>query len=111
LDGQSEGVFSLDGPNELLTVSTNFSGTLHMKDIHEVLTLKELELSRLEIEVEALRVVAPLLSDDKEVGNDNKPTLARSTARSRRIPVSQAVNANSRPAHAAESEDKAQGWP
>jgi hypothetical protein len=81
-----------------------------MKDIHEVLGLKELELSRLEIEVEALRVVAPLLSDDKEVGNE-KPTSARSTTRSQRIQVSQAVNANSRPAHAAESEDRAQGWP
>ena len=82
-----------------------------MKDIHEVLRLKELELSRLEIEVEALRVVAPLLSDDKEVGNDNEATSARSTARSQRIQVPQAVNANPRPAHAAESEDRPQGWP
>ena len=82
-----------------------------MKDIYELLRQKELQMSRLEIEVEALRVVAPLLSDDKEVGNDNKPTSARSTARSQRIQVSQAVNANSRPTHAAESEDRAQGWP
>jgi len=82
-----------------------------MKDIHEVLRLKELELSRLEIEVEALRVVAPLLSDDKEVGNDNKATSARSTTRAQRIQVSQAVNANIRPAHAAEWDNKAQGWP
>jgi len=36
-----------------------------MKDVYDVLRQKELELSRLEIEVEALRVVAPLLSDDK----------------------------------------------
>ena len=46
-----------------------------MKDIYEVLRQKELQVSRLEIEVEALRVVAPLLSDDEQVGNDNKPTL------------------------------------
>jgi hypothetical protein len=80
-----------------------------MKDIHEVLRLKELDLSRLEIEVQALRVVAPLLSDEEQVGNDNKPTSARSTVWSQHIQVPQAVNANPRPAHAAESEDRAQG--
>ena len=47
-----------------------------MKNVYEVLRQKELELSRLEKEVEALRVAAPLLSEDKEAGNDNKPTLA-----------------------------------
>ena len=82
-----------------------------MRDVYDVLRQKELELSRLEIEVGVLRVVAPLLSDDKEVGNDNKPTSARSTARSQRIQVSQAVNANPRPAQAAEWADKTQGWP
>ena len=51
-----------------------------MKNVYEVLRQKELELSRLEKEVEALRVAAPLLSEDKEAGNDNKPTLATSTA-------------------------------
>ena len=81
-----------------------------MKSVYEVLREKELELSRLLIEVEALRVAAPLLSDDKEVGNDNKPTSARSTAP---IRVAQAVNANPQPAHAyaAEWEDRPQGWP
>ena len=82
-----------------------------MRDVYDVLRQKELELSRLEIEVEALRVVAPLLADDNEGGNDNKPTSARSTARSQVLRVPQAVNANPQPAHAAESEDKAQGWP
>ncbi len=47
-----------------------------MKNVYEVLRQKELELSRLEKEVEALRVAAPLLSEDKEAGKDNKPTLA-----------------------------------
>ena len=37
-----------------------------MKNVYEVLRQKELELARLEKEVEALRVAAPLLSDDKE---------------------------------------------
>jgi len=34
-----------------------------MKNVYEVLRQKELELARLEKEVEALRVAAPLLSD------------------------------------------------
>jgi len=37
-----------------------------MKNVHEVLRQKELEVSRLEKEVEALRVAAPLLSEDGE---------------------------------------------
>jgi hypothetical protein len=46
-----------------------------MKNVYEVLRQKELEMSRLEKEVEALRVAAPLLSDDKDsVGDmDHKP--------------------------------------
>lgn len=67
-------------------------------------------LCRIDHDSEALRVVAPLLSDDTEVGNENKPTSARSIARPRRIQVSQAENVNSRPAQA-ESEDRAQGGP
>jgi hypothetical protein len=37
-----------------------------MKNIYEVLRQKELQISQLEKEVEALRVVAPLLSEDKQ---------------------------------------------
>ena len=48
-----------------------------MKDVYAVLRQKELEVSRLEEEVEALRVVAPLLSEDGEAENDNQPTLPR----------------------------------
>ena len=36
-----------------------------MKNVYEVLRQKELELTRLEKEVEALRVAAPLLSKKK----------------------------------------------
>jgi hypothetical protein len=48
-----------------------------MKDVYEVLRQKELEKSRLENEVEALRVVAPILSEDGEAENNNQPTLPR----------------------------------
>ncbi len=46
-----------------------------MKNVYEVLRQKELELARLEKEVEALRVAAPLLSDDKDAaeGNESAP--------------------------------------
>jgi hypothetical protein len=46
-----------------------------MKNVYEVLRQKELEVSRLEKEVEALRVAAPLLSEDGEAENDHQPTL------------------------------------
>jgi hypothetical protein len=39
-----------------------------MKNVYEVLRQKEMELTRLEKEVEALRLVAPLLSEEKENG-------------------------------------------
>jgi hypothetical protein len=47
-----------------------------MKDVYAVLRQKEIEKSRLENEVGALRVVAPLLQDG-EAENDNQPTLLR----------------------------------
>ena len=71
-----------------------------MRDVYEVLRQKELEVSRLENEVEALRVAAPLLSEDGEAGNDNKPRLASSTA----------VNAPPQPDHSGWG-DAAKRWP
>ena len=50
-----------------------------MKNVYEVLRQKELQISRLKKEVEALRVAVPLLSEDHD-GNENKPRLASSTA-------------------------------
>ena len=48
-----------------------------MKNVYEVLRQKEMELTRLEKEVEALRLVAPLLSEEKESLSDmGKPALA-----------------------------------
>jgi hypothetical protein len=86
-----------------------------MKNVYEVLRQKELELARLEKEVEALRVVAPLLSpeDGKEMGTDSpKPTLATSQAtQTLRIPQQAAVNQNPQPARTAAWEETAKRWP
>lgn len=88
-----------------------------MKNVYEVLRQKELELSRLEKEVEALRVAAPLLSDDKEAGSleatNSKPTLATATPAPQqpiRIPQPQ-VAAVQPSARAAGWEDSAKRWP
>lgn len=84
-----------------------------MKNVYEVLRQKELELARLEKEVEALRVVAPLLSDENAgLANDTpKPTLA-ATAVQQPIRIPQpAVNAAPQPARAAGWEDTAKRWP
>jgi hypothetical protein len=43
-----------------------------MRDVYEVLRQKELEVSKLKQEVEALRVAAPLLSDGEA---EDQPTL------------------------------------
>ena len=45
------------------------------KNVYEVLRQKELEVSRLEQEVEALRVVAPLLWVGEEAGRDSPQKL------------------------------------
>ena len=83
-----------------------------MKNVYEVLRQKELELSRLEKEVEALRVAAPLLSEDKEAGNDNKPTLTAATVAQQPIRIPQpAVNSAPQAARAAGWEDTAKRWP
>jgi hypothetical protein len=87
-----------------------------MKNVYEVLRQKELELSRLEKEVEALRVAAPLLSDEKEGASDiigNKPVLTTTVQQPIRIPQ-QAVAGGSpapQPARAAGWEDTAKRWP
>jgi len=50
-----------------------------MKDVYEVLRQKELEVSRLQKEVDALRVAAPLLKDVESEDHD-QPTGANSAA-------------------------------
>ena len=48
-----------------------------MKNVYEVLRQKEMELTRLEKEVEALRLVAPLLSEEKEMNSDMVKPMAQ----------------------------------
>lgn len=83
-----------------------------MKNVYEVLRQKELELTRLEKEVEALRVAAPLLSEEKEPAIEApKPTLTTAPPQQPiRIPaaVAQAVNTAPR---AAGWEEAAKRWP
>jgi len=87
-----------------------------MKNVYEVLRQKELELARLEKEVEALRVAAPLLSDEKEAVADTtiaKPTLTAAMPAAQRQPIripQPAVN-QTPTARAAGWEDTAKRWP
>lgn len=87
-----------------------------MKNVYEVLRQKELELARLEKEVEALRVAAPLLSD-VETSSDAmaaKPALAAiatpAPQQPLRIPQPQVAVAQPT-ARAAGWEDSAKRWP
>jgi hypothetical protein len=87
-----------------------------MKNVYEVLRQKELELARLEKEVEALRVAAPLLSDDKDVVSDTtpRPTLTAAAPAPQqpiRIPQPAAVAQAAPVARAAGWEDSAKRWP
>ena len=86
-----------------------------MKNVYEVLRQKEMELTRLEKEVEALRLVAPLLSEEKEgVTEMSKPALATAVngTQTARIPVATppAIPAP-QPVRAAGWDDTAKRWP
>lgn len=83
-----------------------------MKNVYEVLRQKELELARLEKEVEALRVAAPLLSDEKEpLAEAPKPTLAPTAPQQPiRIPAPVAAQAANAP-RATGWEDASKRWP
>ncbi len=70
-----------------------------MKNVYEVLRQKEVEKSRLEEEVEALRVAAPLLSEDREAEDDQQPTLLR------------AINATPQPDHSGWQDRGKKQWP
>jgi len=85
-----------------------------MKNVYEVLRQKEMELTRLEQEVEALRLVAPLLSEEKENLSDlPKPALA--TAVNGPQPTARVATPTTLPApqpvRAAGWEDTAKRWP
>ena len=82
-----------------------------MKDVYELLRQKELEISRLEIEVEALRVVAPLLSENQEVSHDDQPIATGSTTPSQSTRVPKAVNSHSTARARGEWKEKVKSWP
>ena len=82
-----------------------------MKDIYEVLRSKEHEMENLATEIEALRVVAPLLSDDGDSRNDRTPVSTRWTVPPRPLHVPKAVNADPQPEHAPEWKDRTVGFP
>ena len=82
-----------------------------MKNVYEVLRQKELELTRLEKEVEALRVAAPLLSDEKELAEAPKPSLTAAPQQPVRIPPVVAAQAVNAPTRVAGWEEATKRWP
>ncbi len=83
-----------------------------MKNVYEVLRQKELELTRLEKEVEALRVAAPLLSEEKESMMDApKPSLTAPSPQPVRIPPAVAAQTSQPQSRVAGWEDAAKRWP
>jgi hypothetical protein len=82
-----------------------------MKDIYEVLREKELDLSRVQAEVEALRTAAQLLAEDHELNDDGKTDATASTLPSRPIRVPQAVNASPQSAGSSRWEERDKSWP
>ena len=87
-----------------------------MKNVYEVLRQKEMELTRLEKEVEALRLVAPLLSEEKESLSEMvKPALATAVSgpqATTRIPVTTAATMPPpQPVRAVGWDDSAKRWP
>jgi hypothetical protein len=70
-----------------------------MKDVYAVLRQKEIEQSRLEKEVDALRIAAPLLLADGEAEDANQPTLPR------------AVNDTPQPDHSGWQDRGKKRWP
>ena len=91
----------------------NSAGAQAMKNVYEVLRQKEMELTRLEKEVEALRLVAPLLSEEKETGSEVKSVLptAVNAAQPTRMTVSAPAISAPQPVRAAGWEDTAKRWP
>jgi hypothetical protein len=80
-----------------------------MKDAYEILRLKETELSRVKAEVEALGIVAPLLSDEGELGADSTRPSTRWTPRPIQVP--KGANTDPQPEHAPEWKTRTVGLP
>jgi len=55
-----------------------------MKDLYQVLRQKELALEQIRKEIEALRFVTPLLSEDTEADKNTRPSLLAAPSHARR---------------------------
>ena len=82
-----------------------------MKDVYEILRLKEIEWAKVKAEVEALGIVAPLLSDEGDLGADSTRPSSRWTAPPRPVQVPKGANADPQPDHAAEWKTRTAGFP
>jgi hypothetical protein len=82
-----------------------------MKHFYEGLRLKERELGILAVEIEASRVVAPLLSDDGDSGNDATAVAATPWTAPRSIQVPRGANTDPQPDHAPEWKTRTAGYP
>lgn len=56
-----------------------------MKDLYQILREKELDIERVRKEIEALRFVTPMLSEDGDTDKNVKPSLVAASSQSRRI--------------------------
>lgn len=59
-------------------------GVQNMRDLYQVLRQKELDLERTRKEIEALRSVIPMLSEEFERAEKQRPSLASTTPQPRR---------------------------
>jgi len=86
-----------------------------MKNVYEVLRQKEMELTRLEKEVEALRLVAPLLSEEKEsivdVMKSSLPAAVGGPQPAPRMSAAPPSVPAPQPVRAAGWDDTAKRWP
>jgi hypothetical protein len=80
-----------------------------MKNVYEVLRQKELELTRLEKEVEALRIAAPLLSEEKESVAEPAAGIGKSTSVTA-TPIPQQPIRVPQPAVATAAAGRPSGW-
>ena len=55
-----------------------------MRDLYQVLRQKELDLERTRQEIEALRSVIPLLSEESDRGDKGRPSLSSAASQARR---------------------------
>jgi hypothetical protein len=55
-----------------------------MKDLYQVLRQKELDLERVQREIEALRFVTPLLLEEKEADKNGRPSAVAAPSQARR---------------------------